>query len=152
MKICLVVLLCLTQLSCSQPVESKTQQQVLDKLESRYDSWQGTKYQIGGLSQKGVDCSGFVQLTFSDEFNIQLPRTTGKQSEFGKTIDKEQLIAGDLIFFKIPNQGKMYHVGIYLENNNFLHASASEGVTISNLRNPYWNKNYWKAQRITNNQ
>lgn len=148
MRLYLIVFLCFTQWSCSHSVESKSHKQVLDQLQSRYDVWQGTQYQIGGLSRKGVDCSGFVQLTYSDEFNIQLPRTTNKQSQIGATINKKQLMAGDLIFFKIPKQGKMYHVGIYLENNLFLHASTSVGVTISSLNNTYWAKNYWKSQRV----
>jgi cell wall-associated NlpC family hydrolase len=129
-------------------VEAQSRSQILDTLQSRYAAWQGAKYQIGGLNRNGIDCSGFVQLTYSDEFNIQLPRTTHKQSRIGTTINKDHLIAGDLIFFKIPNQGKMYHVGIYLENNQFLHASTSVGVTISDLENPYWKKNYWKSQRV----
>lgn len=148
MRLFLIMLLCLAQMSCSHTVESKSDKQILNKLQSQYDSWQATPYQIGGLSRKGVDCSGFVQLTFSDEFNIQLPRTTAQQSQTGKTIKKDQLMAGDLIFFKIPKQGKIYHVGIYLENNLFLHASTSVGVTISNLDNIYWAKNYWKSQRV----
>ena len=148
MRLYLLVLLCCTQWSCSHTVESKTHEHVLDKLQSRYDVWHGTDYQIGGLSRKGVDCSGFVQLTYSEEFNIQLPRTTNKQSQIGTTIMKEHLMAGDLVFFKIPKQGKMYHVGIYLEDNLFLHASTSLGVTISNLNNSYWAKNYWKSQRV----
>ena len=148
MRLVLILLLCWTQLSCSHSVESKSHLEVLDKLQSRYDIWQGTQYQLGGLSRNGVDCSGFVQLTYSDEFSIQLPRTTHKQSQIGTTINKDQLMSGDLVFFKIPKQGKMYHVGIYLENNLFLHASTSVGVTISNLNNSYWAKNYWKSQRI----
>jgi cell wall-associated NlpC family hydrolase len=148
MRIYLIVFLCLTQWSSGHSFEPKSHTQVLDKLQLRYDMWQGTDYQIGGLSRKGIDCSGFVQLAYSDEFNIQLPRTTSKQSQVGTTINKEQLMAGDLVFFKIPKQGKMYHVGIYLENNLFLHASTSLGVTISNLNNNYWSKNYWKSQRV----
>lgn len=140
--------MCLAQLSCSHSVESKSHNNMLDKLQSRYDSWQGVNHKIGGLSREGVDCSGFVQLTYSEEFNIPLPRTTNKQSQMGTSIKKEHLKAGDLVFFKIPKQGKMYHVGIYLENIFFLHASTSAGVTVSNLNYSYWAKNYWKAQRV----
>lgn len=148
MRLCLIVFLCLVQVNCSKTVESKNETQVLDQLHSRYDAWKGTSYQIGGLSKNGIDCSGFVQLTFADVFNIQLPRTTNKQSQLGSTVDKDQLMTGDLVFFTIPKQGKIYHVGIYLENNLFLHASTSVGVTISNLKNSYWTKNYWKSQRV----
>lgn len=148
MKMYLIVLLCFTQWGCSHSLESKFHSQVLDKLQLRHDVWKGTHYQIGGLSRKGIDCSGFVQLAYAEEFNIQLPRTTNKQSQIGTTISKENLMAGDLVFFKIPTQGKMYHVGMYLENNFFLHASTSVGVTISSLSNSYWTKNYWKSQRV----
>lgn len=115
-------------------------------LYSQFNEWQGVRYQRGGLSQRGVDCSGFVHLTFKSKLGLHLPRTTKMQSRVGKEIRKDDLKAGDLIFFKTGSASE--HVGIYLEKNKFLHASQKQGVTISRLDNVYWKSNYWKSVRI----
>ncbi|MBS0498524.1 MAG: C40 family peptidase [Proteobacteria bacterium] len=115
-------------------------------LYSQFSEWQGVRYQRGGLSQRGIDCSGFVHLTFKSKLGMHLPRTTTMQSMAGREIRKNDLRAGDLIFFKTGPASK--HVGIYLEKNKFLHASEKKGVTISRLDHVYWQSNYWKAVRI----
>ncbi len=115
-------------------------------LYSQFYEWQGVRYQRGGLSQRGVDCSGFVHLTFKSKLGLHLPRTTRMQARLGKEIRKDDLKAGDLIFFKTGSVSE--HVGIYLEKNKFLHASQKQGVTISRLDNVYWKSNYWKSVRI----
>lgn len=115
-------------------------------LYSQFDEWQGVRYQRGGLSQRGIDCSGFVHLTFKSKFGMHLPRTAIMQSVAGREIGKSDLKAGDLVFFKTGLASK--HVGIYLEKNKFLHASEKKGVTISRLDHVYWQSNYWKAVRI----
>ena len=76
---------------------------------------------------------------------MSMPRTTTMQSQVGKKIDKSELKSGDLVFFKTGDIG---HVGIYLENGMFIHASTKTGVTISELDNSYFSKSYWKAQRV----
>ena len=116
------------------------------RLYAQHKQWQGTRYQLGGLSKKGIDCSGFVFLTFKEQLGISLPRTTKQQVKSGTTITRSQLKAGDLVFFKTSI--KVRHVGIYIEHGKFLHASTSKGVMISNLNNNYWHKAYWKAVRI----
>jgi lipoprotein Spr/probable lipoprotein NlpC len=115
-------------------------------LYSQFSEWQGVRYQRGGLSQRGVDCSGFVHLTFKSKLGLHLPRTTRMQSRLGKEIRKDDLKPGDLIFFKTGSSSE--HVGIYLEKNKFLHASQKQGVTISRLDNSYWKSSYWKSVRI----
>ena len=115
-------------------------------LYSQFNEWQGVRYQRGGLSQRGVDCSGFVHLTFKSKLGLHLPRTTRMQSKIGKEIRKDDLKAGDLIFFKTGSASE--HVGIYLEKNKFLHASEKKGVTISRLDHVYWQSSYWKSVRI----
>ncbi len=121
---------------------------VLDQLYAQHQEWQGTPYKLGGYDKGGIDCSGFVARTYADLFDQQLPRTTTAQSKTGYLVKRDELKAGDLVFFKIANRGKLQHVGIYLENNQFVHASTSKGVTISNLANNYWQKSYWKAIRL----
>lgn len=120
--------------------------QIRQALYSQYKDWQGVRYQPGGLSRAGIDCSGFVHLTFRSKLGLDLPRTSEMQARLGNEIKKDELRVGDLIFFrtgKISN-----HVGIYLEKNRFLHASQKKGVTISSLDNVYWKSSYWKSVRL----
>lgn len=115
-------------------------------LYSQYDEWQGVRYQRGGLSRRGIDCSGFVHITFKSKLGMHLPRTTHLQSRMGREIRKNDLRPGDLIFFKTGPSSN--HVGIYLEKNKFLHASQTKGVIISRLDHVYWKSNYWKSIRL----
>ncbi len=142
----LLTLLSLT--ACKHTSNSLDQTSVLEQLYKQYDQWRGTPYQLGGMNQLGIDCSGFVMKTYSEKFGLHLPRTTEAQSQLLKKVKKQNLQAGDLVFFKIPDQGKRYHVGMFLENNQFLHASTSKGVIISDLQNAYWKGSYWKSVRI----
>jgi ATP-dependent exoDNAse (exonuclease V) alpha subunit len=87
----------------------------------------------------------FIQKAFKEKFDLSMPRTTLEQSVIGKEISKDQLKGGDLVFFKI---GEINHVGVYLEDGMFIHASTKIGVTISELDNSYFSKSYWKAQRV----
>lgn len=116
------------------------------KLTAQHREWRGTPYKYGGLSKRGVDCSGFVHLTYRDRFGINLPRSTELLSKTGTPISQRQLVIGDLVFFRTG--GSKRHVGIYMGNRQFLHASTSKGVMISSLDNVYWRDKYWKAQRI----
>ncbi len=111
-----------------------------------YSEWEGVGYKLGGDSKSGIDCSGFIQKAFKEKFDLSMPRTTVMQSQVGKEIDKSQLLSGDLVFFKTGDD--INHVGIYLEDGLFVHASTKVGVTISELSNSYFSKSYWKAQRI----
>lgn len=110
-----------------------------------YSEWEGVGYKLGGDSKNGIDCSGFIQKAFKEKFDLTIPRTTTEQSLVGKEIAKEELKSGDLVFFKI---GEINHVGVYLEDGMFIHASTKIGVTISELDNSYFSKSYWKAQRV----
>ena len=119
---------------------------VRSALYSQYGEWRGTKYRLGGMSKQGVDCSGFVYLTYRSRFGITLPRTTRHQSNQGMAVSRKALRPGDLVFFKTgPNKR---HVGIYVEDRKFLHASSSKGVMLSSLDNKYWTNAYWTARRI----
>jgi cell wall-associated NlpC family hydrolase len=133
---------------CGHSVEINDSAKLLDQLYQRHEQWQGTPYQLGGMSLQGIDCSGFVTLTYSQVFGIQLPRTTQAQAQLSGAVKKDELQTGDLVFFKVPDQGKLHHVGIYLEDHQFLHASTSQGVIISDLHDTYWLDNYWKALRV----
>ena len=115
--------------------------------EQQYE-WAGTPYVLGGSGRKGVDCSGFVQTTFFDRFGIKLPRQTKDQANYGQYIDKADIQTGDLVFFKTGRGPNGYHVGIYVKEDKFLHASTKGGVIYSSLNSDYWRKAYWQARRI----
>ncbi|KTS28343.1 NlpC/P60 family protein [Pantoea sp. BS_8] len=121
---------------------------VIAQLNDQLGSWRGTPYRYGGMSRKGVDCSGFVYLTFRDKFDLQLPRSTAAQSDIGTRISKEDLLPGDLVFFRTGSGENGLHVGIYDTDNAFIHASTSQGVIRSSLDNVYWQKVFWQARRI----
>ena len=105
--------------------------------EQQYE-WAGTPYILGGQSRDGIDCSGFVQKTFIDRFNINLPRTTKDQAGYGKLVRKEDIQTGDLIFFKTTDVDEVSHIGIYLGDNLFIHASSGYGkVVITKLKGFY---------------
>lgn len=112
-------------------------------LMSQYNQWAGTKYKYGGTTKKGVDCSAFVGHVYRDAFNINLPRTTTDLIKEGRYVKREDLKAGDMVFFR---KGK--HVGIYLGNNQFMHSSTKNGVVISDLDKGYYAKVYHQARRL----
>lgn len=120
--------------------------QVKHKLYAQFNEWQGVRYKLGGLSQHGIDCSGFVHVTFKSKLGMHLPRTSHMQSKLGREVRKTELKAGDLVFFRTGPTSN--HVGIYLEKNKFMHASYSSGVMISRLDDRYWRNYYWKSVRI----
>jgi len=121
-------------------------QAMKDRLYRQYQQWKGTTYQYGGLSKKGIDCSGFVHVTYLEQLGVTIPRSTSLQAELGKEISQADLRPGDLVFFKTGV--KVRHVGIYIENGTFLHASTSRGVIISSLDTDYWHDAYWHARRV----
>ena len=122
---------------------------VYKRLNQHYSHWKGTPYELGGLNKNGIDCSGFVHVTFREAFGMQLPRTTEDLAAAGRKIGKNQLDVGDLVFFKTGIS--KHHVGIYIGNQQFIHASTSNGVMKSSLSNPYWSRHYWKSTRLLTN-
>ncbi len=107
----------------------------------------GVKYRYGGVTTKGIDCSAFVQKVYK-KHGKHLPRTSTQQASAGKHIDKKNLKTGDLVFFGAYGRD-IGHVGIYLGNNKFIHASsAAKKVTISNLDKKYYKKHYKGARRL----
>ncbi len=115
-------------------------------LYAQYDEWKGTRYRMQGMSKNGIDCSGFIHMTFKSKLGIVLPRSSDLQADLGIEVDRDQLQAGDLVFFKTGKTRR--HVGVYLEDGRFLHATTKLGVVISRLNENYWRSAYWKAKRL----
>jgi cell wall-associated NlpC family hydrolase len=121
------------------------------KLYSEAASWIGTKYKYGGTSKSGVDCSGFTYLMYKSVYG----KTLSRQSEAilnnnCKRISKNQLKEGDLVFFRTDGKksSNPNHVGIYLKNNKFIHASSSKGVVVSDITTDYYVKNWIAGGRV----
>ncbi|WON76989.1 NlpC/P60 family protein [Serratia sp. UGAL515B_01] len=120
----------------------------LKKILTHFVEWEGVRYKLGGNSQKGIDCSAYIQRIFKDEFSFILPRTTHEQIKLGTRVAINELDTGDLLFFKTSS--RELHVGVYIGEGQFIHASTSTGVTISELDNTYWKERYKQARRINN--
>ena len=110
------------------------------------DDWYGTPYRLGGTTKKGIDCSAFSQFLFASVYGLSIPRTAREQYNLTSRISRTQLREGDLIFFN--TRGGISHVGIYLQNNKFVHASTSGGVMISDIYDEYWAKKFVGVGRL----
>lgn len=106
----------------------------------------GAPYRLGGATVKGIDCSAFVRKMY-EFFDITLPRTAREQSTVGIRVDRNELVEGDLVFFR--TRKPIGHVGIYIGNNEFVHASyKSKAVRIDSLDQPYFQKRFQRAVRV----
>lgn len=110
------------------------------------DEWYGTRYRYGGTTKSGIDCSAFVQAVYLSAFAVSLPRTARDQYRNSRIISATEMKTGDLVFFNTT--GGISHVGIYLQNNKFIHASTSQGVTVSDMFDPYYLKRFIGIGRV----
>ncbi|GKV64913.1 MULTISPECIES: C40 family peptidase [Sporosarcina] len=107
----------------------------------------GIKYRYGGTTKAGFDCSGYVGYVFAQN-GLKVARTSGGMYASGQAVKKSNLTSGDLVFFNTGGRG-VSHVGIYVGNGKFAHASTSKGVRVDKLNDPYyWGKRYVGAKRI----
>jgi lipoprotein Spr len=111
-----------------------------------YD-WIGTRYKYSGKTKKGIDCSAFVNELYKNVYCIDLSGSSSDLWSLVKPVEKTDLQEGDILFFKIK-KGRISHVGLYLGNNKFAHASVHSGVIISDLDEAYYKKYFYKGGRV----
>ncbi len=138
--------------SCGTGRKASVRKEKINQVIRTAQSFKGTPYRYGGMTRKGVDCSGLLHVSFKSA-GVNLPRSAKEQSKFGKKITKEDLQPGDLVFFSKKKVGrKVNHVGLVTRTKGrkkvtFIHASTSKGVIESNLSSEYYRKRYIKARR-----
>ncbi len=108
--------------------------------------WLGTPYRLGGDSKGGIDCSKFSLAVYEKVFNTTIGYNSRNQYQNVTPVRKGELEAGDLVFFKIRSKS-ITHVGVYLGDDKFAHASSSRGVMVSNLNEAYWKRYYYNGGR-----
>lgn len=119
----------------------------LERLRSIADPWIGTRYRSGGNGENGFDCSGFVNRIYRT-FGVSLSgRSSPSYWTQGESVDESDLQPGDLVFFS-DHSRRIGHVGIYLENGTFVHASVQSGVIVSAIEERYYRRRYKGARRI----
>jgi len=111
------------------------------------DEWYGVRYRRGGNTHHGIDCSGFTEAVYLAAFGLAIPRISREQYRVSRKISTTELKEGDLVFFNTNGRG-VSHVGVYLGNNKFIHASVSRGVMVSDLFESYYLKRFIGAGRI----
>ncbi|HEX2684236.1 MAG TPA: NlpC/P60 family protein [Ferruginibacter sp.] len=135
------------QFKYAQLLDIEVEQATNKTLFAEIDKWWGTRYKYGGASESGMDCSAYTGTLVHNVYGIVLPRTSRDQYEDCIKLDKNELQQGDLVFFRTGRRG-VSHVGLYLGNGYFTHASTSIGVTISNLSETYWTNAFVSGGRI----
>lgn len=128
-------------------VESLPSKSLLESV----DEWYGVRYRVGGNTKKGVDCSGFTVAVYAAVYGMMLPRISRDQYRLSRKISTTELQEGDLVFFNTNGRG-VSHVGVYLGNNKFIHASVSRGVMVNDLFENYYLRRFVGAGRIDEKQ
>lgn len=118
-------------------------------LYAEVSQWLGVPYRYAGLSRRGLDCSGFAYLIYQKVYRKSIPRSTTDQSKMKMhNVSKRSLEAGDFVFFATSGRNKISHVGIYLKDGRFIHASTSNGVIVSHLDEDYYKRTWKKGGRL----
>lgn len=129
----------------------KSQSDLPDRLKNFIDEWSGVPYKFGGSTKKGIDCSKFTQRLFKDVYQVDIPNVSWKQWNFTDRVFIENLLLGDLVFFISNLSPSGWHVGFYLGDKKFIHASnRKDDVKISSLEEFRYKKNFKGGGRIPN--
>lgn len=157
----IICIVCSTLISVSAPVAFAMGKKNSDSLLSSYGlteqefeseakEFLGIPYRKGGTSTRGLDCSGFARMIYNRLFGIDLPHNSVDQfqsADLEKITSTRELQPGDLIFFGGNKKKRINHVGVYLSDGQFIHASSSQGVMVSSLDDQYWKKRFVGSKR-----
>lgn len=123
--------------------KAKAQLTTNDSLNNFVSTWLKVPYRLGGTNKNGIDCSKLTQKVYREVFGVELPDVSWKQWSSTERVNKDSLVTGDLVFFRSKYSPSGWHVGLYLSDNYFFHASnKKEGVKISSLSDAYYQKNF----------
>ncbi|SNR14844.1 C40 family peptidase [Tenacibaculum jejuense] len=134
-------------------VRTKDLSQLANRIIATANTYKGTRYKYGGVTRKGMDCSGLIMTSFKQN-GLSLPRTSYDMSTQGKQIPLKNVRKGDLLFFTTnPRKPRrISHVGLVTSVKNgiiyFIHASSKRGVTVNNMSQKYYKRNFAKAKRV----
>lgn len=128
--------------------EDADQQGNVAILLDEIDTWMGSPYKYGGHSRSGTDCSGMVMEIFISVYGVSLPHSSVEMYEHCDAIELGELRVGDLVFFSFVKSGKISHVGIYIGDGRFAHATTRRGVMISHLDEGYYHRGFVAAGRV----
>lgn len=118
------------------------------QLWNEIDKYLGVPYRWGGTTNRGMDCSGLVLTVYQNAVGVKLPRMARDMFRGGEYISRRELKIGDLVFFEKIEKSGVSHVGIYVGNAEFVHASTKAGVIVSNLNDKYYRERYVGARRV----
>jgi peptidoglycan endopeptidase LytE len=131
----------------SEPLEKWTSQEERSLFVRVTKTFLGVPYRLGGATMRGIDCSAFVKKMY-EIFGVALPRTAREQSCVGRPIGKDELEEGDLVFFQ-AQRARRTHVGIYIGNGEFVHASSwDKEVKVDHLDKPYFHQQFLRGVRV----
>lgn len=134
------------------PIEEEIILEKADDIIETALKYTGVRYKYGGITKRGMDCSGLLYVSFSTH-DIDIPRVSHMIAKEAETIDIEKVVRGDLLFFKTNRRGKrINHVGLVVAieggDIRFIHSTTSRGVIVSSLEEGYWNSAFVRAARI----
>lgn len=118
-----------------------------EKLYKFINDWYAVPYKYGGKDKNGIDCSGLASTLYMNVYKKNISPSTKALIQEVKKINSSDLKEGDLVFFKIESKN-VSHVGVYLQNNKFVHASTKKGVIINDLNEPYYKKHFYSSGRV----
>lgn len=125
--------------------------QISSRLDSLAQAWKGVPHRMGGNTREGIDCSGLACLVYREVYNHRfVSRSSADIFKECTPVKQDSLVPGDLVFFKITGS-RIDHVGVYLGEGNFLHASVRRGVMVSSLYEPYYTRNFYSGGRPERN-